>query len=1135
MLRRLFAICGILLFLFSVGTFAATWRSNPDMTWERVWHTMTLLPNGKILIVGGGGTDPYSAELYDPATGQFTLTGSMTDPRYDHTATLLPNGKVLVAGGRYYGSILSSALLYDPDTETFSPTGAMISTRRSHTATLLPNGNVLISGGRDDGGAGFLSSAEVYVTSTGTFAATGSMVCSREYQTATLLPNGDVLIAGGTGDQTNGMSSAEVYDHSLGTFHSVSDMTIARWDHAATLLPNGKILITGGKYTFAGLSSAEVYDPGTETFSPVASMANLRSDHTSTLLPSGKVLVAGGGPIGTELYDPISETFDSAGDMYSPYPGAAAILLPNGKVLITGGLSGDVYKTTMLYDPFNGTFEAVSSMNAARYLFTATLLPNGKVLIAGGVNDMDGYLSSELYDPANDSFTSIGPMQNNRCHHSATLLANGKVLIAGGRNNSDLTSAELFDYTDNSFSPTGSMAHARYQHTATLLANGTVLMAGGQGPTALAEVYYPSTGQFVSTGSMTTARQYHTATLLTDGKVLITGGNNGSSCLSSAELYDPSTKAFSFTANNMNAARNEHTATLLTDGKVLITGGNSDGSYLSSAELYNPADGSFTLTTGTMSDVRDDHTATLLPNGKVLIAGGSIDGDSNCVKTVDLYDPSSGLFEAANPMVASDGREHHTATLLPNGKVLIAGGRAGAQKLDSAELGRYTEYDYTSFESMQPVIVSFPAQIEPGGGPYTITGAGFKGTSEASGGNGSANSPTNYPRVYLQKMNTGNMGTMSEGGMLLDCSASVYDHPISETSIQFTAPSNLPGGYYLLTVVVNAVPSTAEVVYYEPPAVYPPAPAPEGLVTTNITTTSADGTWETVGGATSYVLSWGTDTNATNEGEIATTEASYSWTGLSLSTVYYWKVAAVTGGVTGEYSDIAFFETLSSGPVSVPDLIWAKLNGKTLRPTIFNYTSASPEVEIYVTSESGMATMDANVSTGLLGIYQTIYFELIDGTTFEGTWRGTDRLAMTSKGDYAISFRGTDSKGESYGMPPISALEAYQLRIRGGRVQMIGEIYNYPNPFKPSSGGTTQIQYTLSGNASIFLIIYDMTGHEVKRMKFAAGGNGGSAGVNYVPWDGTSLNGRPVGIGMYLYKIISGDRVLGDGRIVVLD
>jgi hypothetical protein len=112
-----------------------------SLTMARFGHTATLLPNGKVLVAGGG------AELYDPASGAWSVTGSLATARSGHTATLLPNGKVLVAGGVGPSGILASAELYDPASGTWSATGSLATARRLHTATLLPNGKVLVAGG----------------------------------------------------------------------------------------------------------------------------------------------------------------------------------------------------------------------------------------------------------------------------------------------------------------------------------------------------------------------------------------------------------------------------------------------------------------------------------------------------------------------------------------------------------------------------------------------------------------------------------------------------------------------------------------------------------------------------------------------------------------------------------------------------------------------------------------------------------------------------------------------------------------------------------------------------------------------------------------------------------------------------
>ena len=520
-----------------------------------------------MLVAGGqgnvtGGT-LNTAELYDPASGMWAVTGSLGNARYFHTATLLSSGKVLVAEGQNGGAV-GSAELYDPTNGMWNTTPNPVNSRYSHTATLLPNGTVLVAGGTD--GTNSLASAELYTPgqgANGTWTATANLVTPRSNETATLLPTGSILFAAGFDNfqkipSAKYLTSAELYDPaSNGLWGSPPVMATPREEHTATMLANGQLLVAGGMNGSGALISGELFDPVKEQWTATGNLNTARYGHTATSLPNGQVLVAAGivdllGNISAsaELYDPASRNWTAtAGDLNTARSDHTATLLPNGQVLVAAGKDSN-HQSSMsaeLYNPASGKWTATNNLNTARQKHTATLLPNGNVLVAGGLDSsFTVTASAELYDPASGKWMATNNLNTARYNHTATLLSNGKVLIAGGSvtvandNSGQLASAELYDPASGTWTVTGSLATARDLTTATLLPNGKVLMACGQGdntgPLASAEIYDPANGKWTSAGNLGTARHNHTATLISNDVVLVTGGANAQS-LQSVEHY----------------------------------------------------------------------------------------------------------------------------------------------------------------------------------------------------------------------------------------------------------------------------------------------------------------------------------------------------------------------------------------------------------------------------------------------------------------------------------------------------------------------------------------------------------------------------------------------------------------------
>jgi hypothetical protein len=385
----------------------------------------------------------------------------------------------------------------------------------------------------------------------------------------------------------------------------------------------------------------------------------------------------------TAVHADTSGVWTFTGSMAGTRQGGSATLLHNGTVLVVGG--GEISSTTgqydskatELYDPTTGTWSSGGETLTDTNIFdrTAILLPNGKVVV--GTN---------LYDPDTNSWSDAGDIPE------GLVLPNGKILALGWATSTLYdpntgTSTTLNNTGDVSF--VSNWSGAPDQRTLTVLSDGRVLLAGGQYcypyngtcssfETNYAAVYDPNTATWSRTGDMLYAIRegngYHsTTTLLPNGKVLYAGGYgcftgynpstldcSVTNYIAQAELYDPTTGTWSATGS-LNYPRYNHTAILLPNGKVLVAGGaecsgtynpsngscsGGSGSTFTTAEIYDPNTGTWS-TTGNLNSARDYTPATLLQNGKVLIAGG----DSN--STAELFDlaPSVGTITVStNPV-----------------------------------------------------------------------------------------------------------------------------------------------------------------------------------------------------------------------------------------------------------------------------------------------------------------------------------------------------------------------------------------------------------------------------------------------------------------------------------------------------
>ncbi|MEP7123669.1 MAG: kelch repeat-containing protein [Byssovorax sp.] len=789
-------------------------------------HTASLLANGNVLAAGGtDGTAPLAdAELFNPATSVWTATASMAQAREQHAAVVLANGKVLVTGGLDAGGAIAGVELYDPQTTLWTARAPMANARARHTMTKLANGTVLVVGGTD--GAVSLASCEIYAPATDTWTPIAPLHQARARHTTALLADGRVLVVGGSDDVGASIATTEILSVSKGTWSFGAPLATARQRHTATLLVGGELLVVGGAGPAGLLASAERYFPGPNLWISAGPMTSARADHTAVITPQGMVLVSGGqGASGVlaaaEAYDPVTppgthfpiaarNPWFSAGSMGSARAEHTVTVLANGTTLHVGGAM--LPSSELFVDSLRPLVAACSQAAqcasgacsdgiccdtacAAECMgcdATGTCVNRNGTCDGGFVNFSAGPAGNCISGGCQLSFAGF-----NKCTAGNSGLCGSNVATALGigcvgqsvANGSlppaqfpagqpcggmfgppgpcncvsgDLVIVNVVNPLGHEcatpadcgaevcvsglcapscagspcWSATGGVPTSRVEHTATLLPSGKILFAGGRdawtvvnnhlitGVLENGDVFDPVANTWTA-APMAATHYGHTATLLPGGQVLVLGGGTMGSQLKSYvqipgtlnQMYAVATSTWAATGPLL-VGREYHTSTLLAGGQILVAGGigkdvHFNDTPLSAVELYTAATGASILA-APMPIAREHHTATLLATGRVLMIGGTSSTE------VDVYDPTTDTWSLAPPLPAP--RSRHTATTLSNGLILVTGGVLG-QPSTSAQLYNPLTDTWTAAASMAGARAGHAATMVANG-DVVVTGGG---------------------------------------------------------------------------------------------------------------------------------------------------------------------------------------------------------------------------------------------------------------------------------------------------------------------------------------------------------------------------------------------------------------------------
>ena len=759
-----------------------------------------------IQFLNDGPMPSASAELYDPATGRWTPTGPLNTARTQHTATLLPSGQVLVAGGFNHPND--------------SPTD--LSQRRA----VRPRDRAVDA----DRGA----------------------------RHRPLKPHRDAPALGpGAGrGRTADSASAELYDPASGQWTPTGALDTARDSHTATLLPSGQVLVAGGSVRRRSSASAELYDPATGRWTPAPGRsARPAIDHTATLLPSGQVLVAGGFGSGAHLVERRAvRPRDRAVDRHRgpwhrprrPHRDAAALGPGAGRRRIAQLLPLARARAVRPRDRAVDVDRAARARPAPPHRDAAALGPGARRrrrrlpqhghdqrrAVRAGDRAMDADRRARQRrarrtprrccprvrcwsagakrvgirqrravrprDRAVDSHRALGTRP--RIPHRDAA-APGQVLVAGGlgvdRRAHQRRAVRPRDRARGA--PTGALGTGREEphRDAAALGPGAGRRRHSAGwPSPAPSCTTPRPGSGPRPGRSAPARESHTATLLPSGQVLVAGGSDRQQFSASAELYDPATGTW--TAHRRRSARAAHCTPRRCCPRARCWSPVAEVAGISSrapsCTTRRPGAG---RRPARSAPARSYHTATLLPSGKVLVAGGaSWEQRPSRAPSCTTRRPGGGLHRRARhgPLLA-----HRDAAALGPGA-----GRRRSRSSWQPPLPRSMS-PASGFQAAWRPNLTFvgPAAV---GSALGVEGSLFLGFSEAAGG-GTQQSATNYPLVQLRRLDNEQTRFLPSDPF----------EPWTDGTFTSLPLNPFPPGPALVTVFTNGIPSVAKSIVVQAP------------------------------------------------------------------------------------------------------------------------------------------------------------------------------------------------------------------------------------------------------------------------------------------------------------------------------